>query len=62
MAHKETDVLIIGGGVTGTAIARELSKYAVSVMLIEKEVDLAFGTSKANSGIVHSGFMIGLEH
>lgn len=55
MAHKETDVLIIGGGVTGTAIARELSKYAVSVMLIEKEVDLAFGTSKANSGIVHSG-------
>lgn len=55
MAHKETDVLIIGGGVTGTALARELSKYAVSVMLLEKEVDLAFGTSKANSGIVHSG-------
>ena len=55
MAHKETDVLIIGGGVTGTALARELSRYEVSVMLMEKEVDLAFGTSKANSGIVHSG-------
>lgn len=55
MVPKETDVLIIGGGVTGAALARELSRYAVSVMLVEKEVDLAFGTSKANSGIVHSG-------
>lgn len=51
----ETDVLIIGAGVTGSALARELSRYKLRAMLVEKEVDVAFGTSKANSGIVHSG-------
>ncbi|MFC1517855.1 NAD(P)/FAD-dependent oxidoreductase [Candidatus Margulisiibacteriota bacterium] len=49
------DVLIIGGGVTGTAIARELSHYQLKVMLLEKETELAFGVSKSNSGIVHPG-------
>ncbi len=51
----ETDVLIIGAGVVGSALARELSRYQLRVLLVEKEVDVAFGTSKANSGIVHSG-------
>jgi glycerol-3-phosphate dehydrogenase len=51
----EYDVLIIGGGVTGAAIARELSRYRLSVGLIEKEEELAFGVSKANSGIIHPG-------
>jgi len=49
------DVMIIGGGVVGTAIARELSRYSLSVALLEKEVELAFGVSKSNSGIIHPG-------
>jgi glycerol-3-phosphate dehydrogenase len=53
---REYDVLIIGGGVVGSAIARELSHYRVRVAVIEKEHDLSFGTSKSNSGIVHAGF------
>ncbi|RKX75239.1 MAG: FAD/NAD(P)-binding oxidoreductase [Spirochaetes bacterium] len=50
------DVAIIGAGVVGGAIARELSRYKITVALIEKEVDVSFGTSKANSGIIHAGF------
>lgn len=50
------DVLIIGGGVTGGMIARELSKYKLSVCILEKENDVACGASKANSGIVHGGY------
>lgn len=49
------DVLIIGGGVTGCAIARELTRYRLHVALLEKEADVGFGTSKANSGIIHGG-------
>ncbi|MCK5242844.1 NAD(P)/FAD-dependent oxidoreductase [bacterium] len=49
------DVLIIGGGVTGAAIARELSQYKLSLALLEKEAELAFGVSKSNSGIIHPG-------
>jgi len=52
---KMFDVVIIGGGVTGTAIARELSRYKLSVALLEKEEELAFGVSKSNSGIIHPG-------
>ena len=52
---KTRDVLIIGGGVTGTAIARELSQYRCRVVLCEKEEELAFGVSKSNSGIIHPG-------
>lgn len=49
------DVAIVGGGVVGTAIARELSRFKLSVALIEKEEELAFGVSKSNSGIIHPG-------
>lgn len=53
----ETSVLIIGGGITGITIAREFSKYDVKVILIEKEVDIAFGgPTKANTAIVHAGY------
>lgn len=55
LSETDMDVLIIGAGVVGGALARELSRYQLQVMLVEKEVDVAFGTSKANSGIVHSG-------
>lgn len=49
------DVAIIGGGVVGTSIARELSRYRLKVALFEKETELAFGVSKSNSGIIHPG-------
>ncbi|MEC9490394.1 MAG: NAD(P)/FAD-dependent oxidoreductase [Halanaerobiales bacterium] len=51
------DVSIIGAGVVGSAIARELSKYKLSVSLIEKESDVSTGASKANTGIVHGGYV-----
>jgi glycerol-3-phosphate dehydrogenase len=50
------DILIIGGGIVGACLAHELGKYDVAVTLIEKEAELCFGVSKANSGIVHTGF------
>ncbi len=50
------DVIIIGAGVIGCAIARELSKYHLNVCVIEASEDVCTGTSKANSGIVHAGF------
>ncbi len=50
------DVVIIGAGVVGAAIARQLSRYKLKVALLEKEADVSFGTSKANSGIIHGGF------
>ena len=52
---KLYDVAIIGGGVTGAAIARELSHYRLDIALLEKEEELAFGVSKSNSGIIHPG-------
>lgn len=50
------DVIIIGAGVSGAAIARELSKYEVKCCVLEKEEDVCCGTSKANSAIIHAGY------
>lgn len=50
------DVAIVGAGVTGSAIARELSRYQVRACVIEREEDVCNGTSKANSAIIHAGF------
>ena len=50
------NVAIIGAGVVGSAIARELSKYRVNACVIEREEDVCNGTSKANSAIIHGGF------
>ncbi|MCD6293412.1 MAG: NAD(P)/FAD-dependent oxidoreductase [Deltaproteobacteria bacterium] len=49
------DVLIIGAGVVGNAIARELSRYRLTVGVLEKELDVGMGTSSRNSGVLHSG-------
>ena len=54
LEKEKPDVLIIGGGVIGCAIARELSKYKLSIMLVDKESDLAVQTSGRNSGLVQS--------
>lgn len=50
------DVAIIGAGVIGAMAARELSRYDLKVCLLEKENDVAMGASRANSGIIHSGY------
>ena len=50
------DVVVIGGGVVGGMIARELSKYELSICILEKENDVAMGATKANSAIVHAGY------
>ncbi len=54
--EKIYDVIVIGGGVVGTAILRKLSKYKLSSLLLEKEDDVSCGASRANSGIVHAGY------
>ncbi|MBQ2755410.1 MAG: NAD(P)/FAD-dependent oxidoreductase [Oscillospiraceae bacterium] len=53
---KIYDVVIIGAGVTGCAIARELSRYKLSVLLTDKENDISCGASRANSAIIHAGY------
>ncbi len=50
------DVAVIGAGVVGGMVARELSRYKLSICIIEKEGDVAMGATKANSAIVHAGF------
>ena len=52
----EYDVAIIGCGVSGANIARRLSAYKIRTVVLEKAADVSFGTSKANSGIIHGGF------
>ena len=54
--YTESDIVIIGSGITGCAFAREISRYRASVVLLERESDVAEGATKANSGIVHAGY------
>ena len=51
-----SDILIVGAGVVGCALARELSRYDVSISVLDRGWDVAEGSSKANSGIVHAGY------
>ena len=50
------DVIIVGGGITGAATAFALSKYKLSVLVLEKENDIAMGATRANSAIIHAGY------
>ncbi|MBC8499175.1 MAG: NAD(P)/FAD-dependent oxidoreductase [Candidatus Atribacteria bacterium] len=54
--NNHFDMVIIGGGVVGCSVARELSRYNVNVAVLEKEDDVGWGTSCRNSGVVHAGF------
>jgi glycerol-3-phosphate dehydrogenase len=56
--EAQYDVAIIGAGVVGSAIARELSRYRLRIVLIEREADAGEGISKANSGVLHAGFNV----
>ena len=53
---EKFDVIVIGGGVVGTAVLRSLAAYKAKVLLLEKASDVATGASRANSGIVHAGY------
>lgn len=53
---KNYDVIIIGGGITGTGIAHELAKYDVKTALMERGMDVGIGATKGNGGVVHPGY------
>src|SRR5512139_280958 len=57
-AGQVYDVAVIGGGVVGCAILRELSRYDLRLLLLERESDLSEGVSKGNSGVIHAGFNV----
>lgn len=50
------DVIIIGAGVVGNSVARELARYDLKIAVLEKELDIGFETSARNSGVLHAGF------
>lgn len=56
MGENTYDVVIIGAGVTGAAVARELSRLKLHALVLERAEDVCSGTSKANSAIVHAGY------
>ena len=56
---KHVDVLVIGGGISGTSIARELAKWDLDILLVEKEADFALQASGRNDGEVHPGIDLG---
>jgi glycerol-3-phosphate dehydrogenase len=54
--EKIYDVIIVGSGVVGSAVARELSRYKLNIAVLEKELDVCSETSGRNSGVLHAGF------
>ncbi len=57
-SHPPHDVIVIGGGVVGSAVLRELSRFRLRLLLLEKETDLGEGGTKGNSGVIHAGFNV----
>lgn len=55
--NERFDVIIIGGGVVGSAVARELSRYQLKICVLEKELDVCNGVSGHNTGLLHSGIL-----
>ena len=53
---EQWDVIVIGAGVVGSAVARELARYQLRVAVLEKELDVACGNSSRNTGMLHAGF------
>jgi len=56
VVQKKYDFIVIGAGVVGSIIARTLSKYEGTVLLIDKEADICMGSTAANTAIVHAGY------
>jgi glycerol-3-phosphate dehydrogenase len=57
LGRQETDVLVIGGGVIGLSVARELSKYDLRCTVVEKESDVGLGISKTSAGFINMGLL-----
>ena len=55
--EKQFDVVIVGGGVIGSAVARELSRFQLKICVLEKELDVCNGVSGHNTGLLHSGLL-----
>ena len=55
MANTSYDVVIIGAGISGSIVAYELAKYDLKVCVLEAGIDVASGSTRANSAIVHAG-------
>src|SRR4030067_2275771 len=56
-SQMKTDVLVIGAGIVGTSIARELSKFDLKTVVVDRRCDVGFGPpTKANTGIIHAGY------
>lgn len=53
---EQWDVIVIGAGVVGSAVARELARYRLNVAVLEKELDVACGNSGRSTGMLHAGF------
>jgi glycerol-3-phosphate dehydrogenase len=53
---RDFDVVIIGAGIVGAMVARELSRYELRILLLDREADLGMGASSANSAILHAGY------
>jgi len=56
MNQKLYDVIVIGGGITGTGVIHELAKYDLDIALLERSVDIGVGATKGNGGVVHPGY------
>jgi len=56
MSTTQYDIVVVGAGIVGSLIARALSRYRLSILLIDKESDVGEGTTKANTAIVHAGY------
>ena len=56
MSTKVYDVVIIGAGITGTMTAFQLAKYSIKTAVVEAGIDVASGSTRANSAIVHAGY------
>lgn len=56
MNEEMVDVIVVGAGVAGSCVARELARYSLSIVVLEAGNDIACGATRANSGIVHAGF------
>ena len=52
----KTDILVIGAGAVGCAVARELTKYKLNVLVVDKNEDVGGDASKSNSAIIHTGY------
>jgi len=53
---KKYDVIIVGAGISGCAVAWKLARYNLDILLVDKEADVATGTTKANTAIIHAGY------